>query len=84
MINIIIPVVDNIEDAAKFVSAKKSKKYKIIVGIRKSLADKFSIKSKFVDTYVFSDSFSGASGCRPGSKASDSHHNGPGAIYPRH
>lgn len=55
MINIIVPVVENVEEFATFVKEKAKGNTKFFVGIKESLKDKFSIKSKNVEIHIFDD-----------------------------
>lgn len=55
MINIIIPIVENVEEFESFVKRIAGKNTKIFVGITESLAGKFKVDSKFVEVHVFSN-----------------------------
>lgn len=55
MINIFIPIIENIEGFCEFVSKHKEKGERIYVGIRKSLKDKFVVENKNVEIHVFDD-----------------------------
>lgn len=54
MINIILPVVENAEKYLEFIDKIKKNDVKIFVGVRQSLADRFS-KNKNIELHVFND-----------------------------
>ena len=53
--NIIVPIVENVEGFCKFIKENSSNDRIFVVGIRKNLLDKFKLKSKNVDLHVFDD-----------------------------
>lgn len=55
MINILIPIVEDVEGFVEFIRKNKSKDCKFFVGIRKKLSSKFVLKSKNVEVRVFED-----------------------------
>ncbi len=54
MINIIVPIVENVDKFEEFIKKVNSKDSKVFVGIKENLADKFGVKSKNVEVHVFS------------------------------
>ena len=55
MINIIIPIVENAQDFAKFVESKNNKEFKFFIGIKQSLSEEFSVKAKNVEIHKYKD-----------------------------
>lgn len=55
MINIFIPIVENVEGFCEFVSKHKESDKHIYVGVRKSLKDKFVFDNENVEVHVFDD-----------------------------
>lgn len=55
MINIFIPIVENVEGFCEFVAKHKEKDKHIYVGIRKSLKEKFVITNDNVEIHIFDD-----------------------------
>jgi hypothetical protein len=55
MINILVPVVEDVDGFAEFVSKHSGSDTRIFVGIKKSLKDKFTPKGANVSLYVFED-----------------------------
>ncbi|MBP3619786.1 MAG: hypothetical protein J6J24_03900 [Clostridia bacterium] len=58
MINIIVPITDNVEEFCQFISnitERNEKGIKFYVGISKKLFANFNIKAKNIETIVFSD-----------------------------
>lgn len=53
--NIIIPIVENVEGFCKFIDMANSKETNFFVGIKKSLADQFKTRRKNVEVHVFND-----------------------------
>lgn len=53
MINIIVPIVENVDKFEEFVKKVNSKDAKVFVGIRENLAAKFNVKSKNVEVHVY-------------------------------
>jgi len=53
MINIFIPIVDDVEDFCKFVAKHKEKDKRIYVGIRRSLKEKFVYDNDNIELHVF-------------------------------
>ncbi len=56
MINILVSIVENPQEFAKFVETKNKKGYKFFVGIKESLAKDFVVKSKNVEIHKYKDS----------------------------
>ena len=55
MINVIVPIVSDVEKFSTFIKGNKKNGVKFFVGIKQSLAKKFVLKSKNVDVHIFSD-----------------------------
>ena len=55
MINVIVPIIENVEKFEAFVNANAKRGVKFFVGIRAGLADKFKPKSKTVNVVKFAD-----------------------------
>ncbi len=55
MINILVPIVENVEKFQDFIKNVNGKNVKIFVGIRQNLADKFKSKSKNVEVHIYSN-----------------------------
>lgn len=53
MINIIVPVVEDAENFAKFIGENKSKDAVFFVGITENMKKKFSVKGKNIKVFVF-------------------------------
>ena len=55
MINIFVPIVEDVERFSEFVSKHTENTTHIFVGIRASLKDKFVVSNKNIEIHVFDD-----------------------------
>lgn len=55
MINILVSVVENPQEFARFIESKNAKGYKFFVGIKESLAKDFVVKNKNVEIHKYKD-----------------------------
>lgn len=55
MINVIVPIVEDVEGFSKFMENQKSKDVKFFVGVKSSLKDKLVSEQKNVEIHVFAD-----------------------------
>lgn len=55
MINVIVPIVEDVEGFSKFIENQKSKDIKFYVGIRESLKEQFVLSQKNVELHVYAD-----------------------------